>query len=206
MLQHTIRRPAAALAVVAGAVLLFASACGHAKDHPVTAADPGASGFIGGAPSPTPTGASGNAGDSGGNGTDGGAGAAGNTGSGTGGTGSNGGKTTASKAPSGPTVVYFRIKQQPACPQGTNLDPIPGQDLIVEWKVTGTDKVTLAVDGPGVYASYGAEGSETFAWGCNGQDPGTTVKHTYTLVAGTDGSTAKKVLTASSKVYEIAHV
>jgi hypothetical protein len=72
--------------------------------------------------------------------------------------------------------------------------------------VSGADKVTLAVDGPGIYNSYGPKGSETFSFGCGGRNPGETVSHTYTLVAEKDGEQAKKTLTASAKVYEIGQV
>jgi hypothetical protein len=102
-------------------------------------------------------------------------------------------------------IVYFRVKQKPQCPQGTNQNPIPGIPLIVEWQVTGAAGVTLSVDGPGVYKSYGPQGTETFTFGCGGP-VGSTVSHTYILNAERNGAHASKTLTASAKVNEIPNV
>jgi hypothetical protein len=183
--------------LVAASVLALAGA-GCAKHNDAkSGGDNGDSGFIGGAPTAT---ASPGAGSGANTGTGTGTGTT-NTGQNTG-TG-NGGQSPAAK---GPVISYFRIKQKPQCPQGTNVDPIPGVDLIVEWSVSGADKVTLAVDGPGIYNTYGPKGSETFSFGCGDGKPGELVSHTYTLVAEQNGVQAKKTLTASAKVYEIGQV
>jgi len=183
----------AVLLLVAGAVALSGAGCGRGKG----AQSPAASGAsdradsnLGGAPTVTPTGQPGSG--SGAN-------------SGSGGQNTN---ATGSARPSatGPVIVYFRVKQKPECPKGTNVAPIPAVDLVVEWQVTGVDKVTLSVDGPGIYNTYGAQGTETFSWSCGGQ-PGTTVSHTYLLRAVTpSGAEAKKTITASAKVNEIPNV
>jgi hypothetical protein len=183
----------AVLLVAAGAIALAGAGCSpHAKGKGGAGGDNGDSASIGGAPTASPTA------PPAGNGA--GSTATTNTGS------DSGSGATASAPPKGPVVSYFRIKQKPQCPQGTNVNPIPGVDLIVEWSVSGADSVTLAVDGPGVYNTYGPKGSETFAFGCGGGTPGQLVSHTYTLVAEKDGKQAKKTLTASAKVYDIGQV
>ncbi|GAA1848863.1 hypothetical protein [Asanoa iriomotensis] len=96
-----------------------------------------------------------------------------------------------------PWIQYFRIKQTPKCPSGEWPN---GREVVVEWKVTGTDKVTLSVDGPGVYQSYGASGSETLYFPCGDWGPGETAKHTYTLMTVGGGPVAKKTITATATV------
>jgi hypothetical protein len=179
----------AVLLVAAGAIALAGAGCSH-RAKGGAGGDNGDSASIGGAPTASPTAPP----------ADNGAGstATTNTGSGSG--------ATASAPAKGPVISYFRIKQKPQCPQGTNVNPIPGVDLVVEWSVSGADSVTLAVDGPGIYNTYGPKGSETFSFGCGGGTPGQMVSHTYTLVAEQDGKQAKKTLTASAKVYEIGQV
>ncbi len=186
----------AVVLIVAGAVVLAGAGCAsHAKSK-AGDGDSGDSAFIGGAPSTAPPA------DGTGSGTGTG------TGTGTTDTGQNTGNGSGSSpAPKGPVISYFRIKQKPQCPQGTSVNPIAGVDLVVEWSVSGADEVTLAVDGPGIYNSYGPKGNETFAFGCgSGRKQGDIIKHTYTLVAEHDGVEAKKTLTATAKYYEVAQV
>jgi hypothetical protein len=116
--------------------------------------------------------------------------------------------TTTTRPPQhyGPRIVTYRIKQRPQCPQGTSEFPVEGTPVILEWKVTGVDKVTISVDGPGIYGTYPAEGSETFTFSCGGASPGETVKHTYLLKTVGGGSTKSKQLTATAEAYEISQV
>jgi hypothetical protein len=132
------------------------------------------------------------------------AGGGGQSGSGTTGGGGHS-EGTKDPRPSGPTIVSFRISQKPKCAQGTNINPIPGVPIILEWKVTGTDKVTLSVDGPGVYDSYPAHGSATFDFPCAGP-PGDTVTHTYQLRTVGGGEVRSKTLTGSAVVHEIGEL
>jgi hypothetical protein len=120
--------------------------------------------------------------------------------------GKHGGATpTKAPKPSGPQIVYFRVKQKPQCPQGTNVNPIPGVPVIVEWRVERAHQVTLSVDGPGAYGTYGAEGSETVSLPCSGE-PGTKVTHTYQLTTVGGGPATTKTISASATVHEIAQV
>ncbi|MEV0717214.1 hypothetical protein [Asanoa sp. NPDC050611] len=96
-----------------------------------------------------------------------------------------------------PWISYFRVKQTPRCPSGQWPN---GREVVVEWKVTGTDKVTLSVDGPGVYKSYGASGSETLSFPCGDWGPGETAKHTYLLSTVGGGPVATKEITATATV------
>jgi hypothetical protein len=106
-------------------------------------------------------------------------------------------------APTGPVIIYFRIGTKPSCPSGTDQVQFQGQPVVLKWKVTGADKTTLSVDGPGVYNEYATEDSATLTFPCNG-DPGTYQTHTYTLTAiGPDRTTSRK-LTVQAKVNEIA--
>jgi hypothetical protein len=111
-----------------------------------------------------------------------------------------------SSGPTGPIVAYFRVKQQPQCPKGTNVAPIAGVPLIIEWQVNGVDEVTLAVDGAGKYKTYdGSKGSETFDFSCGGA-PGTVNTHKYTITAEQDGQDVAKSLSASATTNEIPNV
>jgi hypothetical protein len=117
-------------------------------------------------------------------------------------TGGHNTTTTQPPAPTGPSVVYFKVKQKPQCPQGTNVFQTPAVPLVVEWKVRDAHQVVLSVDGPGAYKTYdGTTGSETFTFSCGGA-PNSIETHTYTIKAGH----ASKTLSVSAKVYEIAQV
>lgn len=101
--------------------------------------------------------------------------------------------------PSGPRIVYFRIKQQVKCPRGND----PGQPLILEWHATGgVTKMALSVDNPGLvggYATYdGPDGSQTFTnFGC-APPAGTTETHIYTIYTVGGGAQKSKTLTISA--------
>ncbi|MCW6003056.1 hypothetical protein K1W54_00435 [Micromonospora sp. CPCC 205371] len=109
------------------------------------------------------------------------------------------------RPPTGPKIVYFRVTQQPRCPQGTSEYPVEGVPVILEWKVTGAKQVTLSVDGPGVYDTYETAGSATLSFPCGGE-PGETVTHTYLLKTVGGGPVRSKRVTASAEVYEAASV
>ncbi|GIF65212.1 hypothetical protein Ais01nite_32470 [Asanoa ishikariensis] len=106
--------------------------------------------------------------------------------------GSNGGEQRKD-----PWIQYFRISQKPHCPSGQWPN---GREVTVEWKVTGTDKVTISVDGPGVYDTFDASGSQSFSFSCGDWGPGETAKHTYLLMTVGGGPVAKKTITATATV------
>ncbi|AEV85784.1 hypothetical protein ACWT_4763 [Actinoplanes sp. SE50] len=102
--------------------------------------------------------------------------------------------------PSGPVIVYFRVSQQPTCPSGTDQVQYPGTPVTLAWKVTGVDKVTLSVDGPGIYDTYDANGSAEINFSCGGE-ANSYQSHSFLLTAA--GKTRKLVVKA--RVNEIAH-
>ena len=74
--------------------------------------------------------------------------------------------TTPGTAP--PRIVSFAVTQQPSCPEGDGPYRSPGSPAVVSWVVTGATSVTLSVDGPGAYGTYGPTGSVTLPFGCGG--------------------------------------
>ncbi|MDW5327803.1 hypothetical protein [Plantactinospora sp. KLBMP9567] len=194
----------AALVALGGAIAVAATGCVTIEtggSAPASSAPATGDAGLGSAPpdvtaaTPAPTGSPAGQGDQPGGGNTGG----GHTG------GGNDNSGTTGKKPSGPTIVYYRIKQKPQCDQGTNVNRIPGVPVTLEWKVTGTDKVTLSVDGPGIYDTYPAVGTATIDFPCGGV-PGEYVKHTYQLRTVGGGEVRSKTLTASALVHEIPMV
>jgi hypothetical protein len=183
----TFRIPLLVTAALATAAL---AACGPADDTASSDSsltiNPDTSMGLDASPSPSATASQGT--------TDGGA------------TGNGGGSNTGGGSQDyGPRIVSFKISKQPSCPAGTNVAPIEGQPAEVSWKVTGTDKVTISVDGPGIYDTFPAEGTRSFPFGCEGA-PGSTQKRTYLLKTVGGGAVKQKTLTATATVNEIAIV
>ncbi|WP_326563719.1 hypothetical protein [Micromonospora peucetia] len=130
--------------------------------------------------------------------TGGGSKGGGSTGGGTGSSGSQSGTKS-----SGPTIAYFRVAHKPSCPAGTNINPIAGTPVLVEWKASNVDSVALSIDGPGVYADdYPAAGSEAFNFPCSGGG-GDIQKHTYLLTVRNAHGTQTKTLVVSARVHDI---
>jgi hypothetical protein len=99
----------------------------------------------------------------------------------------------ASKAP-GASITKFEVKTKPSCPvTGDPGAPFtsPGNDVTIAWSVSGASKVTISVDGPGVYGTYDATGDLTLSFGC---DKSTTMStHTYLLTVVGYPSLTKKL-------------
>jgi hypothetical protein len=86
------------------------------------------------------------------------------------------------------------------------VNPIDGNPVMLEWSTAGGVASTeLSVDGPGLYGSYGASGSETIFFPCGGA-PGTMQSHTYTLRTVGGGAQQSQTLTVQARVNEIAQV
>ncbi|WP_327038931.1 hypothetical protein [Micromonospora maris] len=137
--------------------------------------------------------------------TDGGATGGGSTGNSTGG-GSTGGGQSGAKSGTGPTITYFRVAQKPSCPAGTNVNPIPGTPVVLEWKVGNVDSVALSVDGGGIYAdNYPPTGSETLTFPCEGAG-GDVQRHTYQLTVRNAHGKQTKTLVVTATVNEVPEV
>ncbi|HEY8453434.1 MAG: hypothetical protein FWJ70_07060 [Micromonosporaceae bacterium] len=194
----------ASAAAVVVMLLLIAVACQAANrsDDDLSAPPPSTSTSDG---SPAPSGDAGGDGDpdggevgpGAGSGRDGGGQNVGQNGGGRNGGGRNGGGQDGGgqqpTTPPGPVIEYFHVALEPLCP-GSELAPMEGRPVVLEWKVTGTDQVTLSVDGPGVYATYPAQGSATLNFPCEGRE-GATQRHTYLLTAtNSDGTTTSELV------------
>ena len=63
------------------------------------------------------------------------------------------------------------------------------QMFTATWTTTNATKVTISIDGPGVYKTYGADGEASLPFNCNSP-------HTFLLTAyGADGKTATRSVT-----------
>ncbi|MEV0806545.1 hypothetical protein [Micromonospora sp. NPDC050200] len=126
-------------------------------------------------------------------------------------TGSSGGQSgdkpaTSAPKPAGPAVAFFRVAQKPSCPSGTSAKPIAGTPVVIEWKASNVDSVSLSVDGPGVYAdNYPPTGSETLNFPCSGAE-GDVQRHTYLLTVRNAHGKQTKTLVVSAAVHDIPRV
>ena len=190
----------AALAAVLVLLVLIAVACGARSDDPDRAGVGSASTAGGASPvAADPDGDDGGS-DDGGSGTgDDDSGGQDDGGQGDGEPGD--GDASATPAPAGPEIEYFRVAQEPQCPGGTDNFPTEGQPVVLEWRVTGTEQVTLSIDGPGVYNTYPAEGSDTINFPCAGAE-GDTQQHTYLLTAQNADGTSTETLVVEATVHE----
>lgn len=109
---------------------------------------------------------------------------------------------------SGPQIVYFRVSSKPACPVvGTADAPFstPGQDITLEWKVTGASGIALSIDDPnffknnhsGSWDNYGKQDHVTLSFPCDTSKPTST--HTYTLDTLGGSPYKEKTITVSTQ-------
>lgn len=196
---------AAALAAAGCASTATGSGGSTAKTTVTEAADDApASAAAGSGSSSGDSGTGTGTGSTGGGSTGGGSTGGGSTGGGSTGGGSTGGGSGAKS--SGPTIGYFRVAQKPTCPAGTNVNPIAGTPVVVEWKTGNVDSVALSVDGPGVYGdNYPPAGSETVNFPCSGGE-GDVQEHTYTLTVRNAHGKQSKTLVVTAKVHDIPRV
>ncbi len=100
-----------------------------------------------------------------------------------------GSQTTSAPAttspPSGPAPVIttFVTPDNIDCHNGNS------QTFSASWTTTNAVKVTISIDGPGVYKTYAANGSDSLPFNCSSS-------HSFLLTAyGQDGRTATKTIT-----------
>ncbi|MFN8040986.1 MAG: hypothetical protein U0Q07_17350 [Acidimicrobiales bacterium] len=105
--------------------------------------------------------------------------------------GGNGGgapKPTTPPAPKPPTTPAPAVTSVNA-PSSIDCHNGNSQGFSISWTSANATKTTLAVDGPGIYATYGPSGSQQLTFDCHSA-------HTYTIVAfSADGRTASKTIT-----------
>jgi hypothetical protein len=97
---------------------------------------------------------------------------------------SSGSPTTASP-PSGPAPVIATFVTP------DNIDCHNGnfQTFSASWTTTNAAKVTISIDGPGIYKTYAANGSDSLPFNCS-------TSHSFLLTAyAQDGRTATKTIT-----------
>ena len=113
----------------------------------------------------------------------------GSTGGGNGGgTGGGAPKPPAPPAPKPPTSPAPAVTSVNA-PSSIDCHNGNSQGFSISWTSANATKTTLAVDGPGIYATYGPSGSQQLTFDCHSA-------HTYTIVAfSADGRTASKTIT-----------
>jgi hypothetical protein len=93
------------------------------------------------------------------------------------------------EAPSGdapvapPTIDAFVTPESIDCHNGNF------QEFTASWETTNAVKVTISIDGPGIYAEYPADGETSLPFNCNSA-------HSFLLTAyGSDGTTATRTVT-----------
>jgi hypothetical protein len=103
----------------------------------------------------------------------------------TGGSSTDGGQSGSSDTPSGPapTITSFTTPENIDCHNGDF------QEFTASWSTTNAAKVTISIDGPGVYAEYPANGEASLPFSCS-------TAHTFLLTAHSqDGQTVTKSVT-----------
>jgi hypothetical protein len=104
--------------------------------------------------------------------------------------------TTTSAPPTGPRIVYFRIKSAARCQSSGPGASYPGT-VELEWEVAGgPTQVTISIDGPGLYGTYSIKHAEVFNFSCDAT-PNKVTKHTY-LLTTQGGPELKKTITAEA--------
>ncbi len=123
------------------------------------------------------TGGNSSGGNTGGN--TGGGNSGGNSGGNTGGNSGGGGSNTSPA----PVITEFWTPDSIDCHNGMQ------QTFTARWSTTNATRVTISIDGPGVYKEYGPSGEDSLPFNCSSS-------HTFLLTAyNADGKTATKQIT-----------
>jgi hypothetical protein len=108
-------------------------------------------------------------------------------GSSSGGSSSNGGSSGGSggggSSTPAPVINSFATPESIDCHNGMF------QEFTASWSTTNATRVTISIDGPGIYAEYGPSGETSLPFNCNSS-------HTFLLTAyNQDGTKATKQIT-----------
>jgi hypothetical protein len=96
--------------------------------------------------------------------------------------GSSGGGGGGSSAPA-PVINSFATPESIDCHNGMF------QEFTASWSTSNATRVTISIDGPGIYAEYGPSGETSLPFNCNSS-------HTFLLTAyNQDGTKATKQIT-----------
>lgn len=96
---------------------------------------------------------------------------------------SSGGSSSGGSSTSKPVIDSFTTPESIDCHNG-NL-----QNFTAKWSTTNATKVTISIDGPGVYDTYGPSGEASLPFNCSSS-------HTFLLTAySADGSTTTQQVT-----------
>lgn len=116
--------------------------------------------------------------------------------SGTSSGGSSSGGAPAPQAPSAPSapapvITSFMTPENIDCHNGNS------QTFTASWSTSNAVKVTISIDGPGVYKTYGPTGSDSLPFDCS-------TPHSFLLTAyGHDGSTVTKSITLQPRNVQV---
>jgi hypothetical protein len=101
--------------------------------------------------------------------------------------------------PTGPRIVYFRIKVKPSCPSSGPGVSYPGNPIKLEWEVAGgPTAVTIDIDG-GLFSTYPTTDTQEFPFTCTGPS-NSTQKHTYTIKTVGGGPVQKQDIVGEAHV------
>jgi hypothetical protein len=96
---------------------------------------------------------------------------------------SSGGSSSGGSSTARPVIVSFSTPESIDCHNG-NV-----QNFTASWSTTDATKVTISIDGPGVYETYGPSGDASLPFNCSSS-------HSFLLTAyGADGTTVTKQVT-----------
>jgi hypothetical protein len=163
------RRGLVGAAVLAVALSGVGAACGSSSDDASSdTTSAGASGTVPANETTVSTGGSSSGG--------------GSNGSSSGGS-SNGGSSGGGSSTTKPVINSFTTPENIDCHNGNF------QEFTASWSTTGATRVTISIDGPGVYKEYGPSGSDSLPFNCSSA-------HTFLLTAySADGGTTTKQIT-----------
>ncbi|GAA3600401.1 hypothetical protein GCM10022235_85420 [Kribbella ginsengisoli] len=94
----------------------------------------------------------------------------------------------------------FRVAGKPQCPSSGPAVSFPGEPVVLEWRVIGTDSVTISIDGPGRFASYPAKHRESLPFSCGATASGSVQRHTYLLTATGHGIIRQRSISVTARV------
>ena len=97
--------------------------------------------------------------------------------------GNTSGGNTSGGTGTAPTIVSFTTPESIDCHNGNF------QQFSASWTTQGATKVTISIDGPGIYNTYGPNDEASLPFNCS-------TSHTFLLTAfGPDGATSTKQIT-----------